>query len=377
MAMPDNDSILSPDGDDGVPGPETFLDRLTPTQFESWYREREKRENVRNGQAYFNGPSRIPEPNRYSPSRLLRCPRKTSYQELNAPREQAESTGILWFGTRFEEDVALPFLQDAVTSPETYACNSLWVDFEVETETENLHIKGETDPVIVTADGAPILVTEIKTKSSVEHLSGPDQHHKAQVHAYMYGLTEDYDRQVTDSVIIYGSRETLDLEMFHVEFDPVFWRQTTLDWAESHSTYRLRNDLPPPSPVFDWECNFCAYKNRCGEGDTQFRDMGAAGFLPLFSYPKPKVVEYLRAHEEAKLTPTLARLYPDLVDQYDAFDWHCVACSAEYPWDEPDWDQDTSEPPMCPECLADGTPAPLKGPEPDEQHSIEWEEDDE
>lgn len=357
--------------------PVSFLKRITPTRFESWYRERETRENIRNGQAYFNGPSQIPEPTRYSPSRLLQCPRKTSYQELNAPREQGEATGILWFGTRFEEDVALPFLQEAVTGSDTYACNSIWVDFEVETETKSLHIKGETDPAIVTADGTPVLVTEIKTKSSVEHLDSPDQHHKAQVHAYMYGLSEKYDQQLTDAAIIYGSRESLALEVFHVEFDPVFWRQTAIDWAESHSEYRLRNDLPPPSPMFDWECEFCSYKHRCGEGSSEYNDVEAAGLLPLFTYPKAKVVEYLRAHEGAKLTPTLARQYPELVNEYGVFPWHCVACGAEYAWDAPDWDLDTSDPPICPDCRADGTPAPLRGPEPGEQHNIDRGKDDE
>ncbi|MFU1780566.1 PD-(D/E)XK nuclease family protein [Haloarcula japonica] len=267
---------------DEPPKPASLLKRITPTRFDSWYREREIRENIRDGKPYFNGPSKIPEPNRYSPSRLLQCPRKTSYRELNAPREQAEATGVLWFGTRFEEDIALPFLPEAVTQSDTYVCNSLWVDFEVPTETGPLHIKGETDPVIVTDDGTPILVTEIKTKSSVEHLTGPDRHHEAQVHAYMYGLSEKYDRRFTDAAIVYGSRETLDLEVFHVEFDPVFWRRTALSWAESHFEHRLRSDLPPPSPIFEWECKFCAYKHRCGEGDSEYDDVGPAGFLPLY-----------------------------------------------------------------------------------------------
>jgi len=354
----------------GTLDPSIFIERITPSRFETWYREREIRKNIRDGKPYFNGPSDIQPPERHSPSQLLQCHRKITYRELNSPEEQGDATGILWFGSRFEEEVALPFLQEVVTSPETYTCNSLWIDFEVETDAGPLRVRGSTDPAIVTSDGTPILLTEIKTKSSVDYLDSPNQHHKAQLHAYMYGLSEKYDRKITDAIIIYGSRETLEIEAFAVEFDPVFWSDTALDWAQTATEYRLREDLPPANPVFDWECEFCDFQHRCGKADTEYDDVGPAGFLPGFIYPKAKVIEYLQAHEDAALTPTLAHEHQDLAKEYDVLPWQCAACGEEYAWDAPDCNYDSDGPPLCPDCLADGTPVPLKAPDPEDQHSI-------
>lgn len=48
-----------------------LLEKLSPDRFEEWYREREWRQNIEEGQPYFNGPGTIPEPERHSPSQFL------------------------------------------------------------------------------------------------------------------------------------------------------------------------------------------------------------------------------------------------------------------------------------------------------------------
>ena len=60
-------------------------------------------------------------------------------------------------------------------------------------EAGDLVLKGSTDPVVVDADGTPVLPTEVKTKNSLEYLDEPNEHHKAQLHAYMLGLSQKYD----------------------------------------------------------------------------------------------------------------------------------------------------------------------------------------
>lgn len=270
-------------------------------------------------------------------------------------------------GTCFEEELVVPYLE-SVVGPEEYVRNSMWVDFTCETDAGAIRIKGATDPVLVDAESEPLLLTESKTKGSIEHLDGPNRHHKAQVHAYMYGLTEKYDRRVTDALLIYGDRTSLDVETYHVGFDPWFWREVVLGWAEGHTQYRLDGGLPPADPEFGWECEFCDYSHRCGqEADTDYEDVGPEGFLPLFDeYPEQNIVEHLEAREEVKLTPTLAHEYRHLAETYDVLDWCCHVCGAAYDWNAFGWDGNPSSPPLCPSCRGErDAPVRLRGPSPE------------
>lgn len=345
-----------------------LLEELTAERFRSWYRERQYRKNIENGTPYFNGGRSVPEPERHSPSQLLQCHRKILYRQHNAPAEQSDPAGIFWFGSRFEEDIVFPFLERAITGPDTYVRNSEWVDFTVETDAGELQIKGATDPIIVDHDAIPLLPTEIKTKESVKSLTSPNRHHKAQLHAYMVGLSEKFDLEVTDAVLLYGSRKSLDVEVFHVTFDETFWQSTVLDWTSDHSQYRIDEELPPASPEYDWECKFCDYRERCGKGNTETDGLGPIGLVPLYDgYPRDSLVEYLDAHQAAQLTPTLAQTFPELAEKHDVADWKCESCSQSIQWDAIDWEADSDGAPVCPHCANNGTLATLQGPIPDQQ----------
>ena len=349
------------------------VERLTklvsPARFNHWYKNREYQRNIREGQHYFNSPRSVKSPDQHSPSSLLQCSRKTAYKQQIAPEEESDPIGIFWIGSRFESDIVVPFLEDVVGDSE-YVTNSLWVDYTVNTDAGKICIKGETDPVVVTADADPIILTEIKTTRSVENLDKPKPHHKAQTHAYLKGLSEKYDRKITDAIILYGSRSTFDIKTFKIEFDPYFWRNTVLSWAGSHTEYRLNNDLPPGTPEYGWECNFCSYRERCGKGNSKFENIGATGLLPGFTgYPREKVVEYLKAHDGSKLTPSLAHHYPDLAVEYDVFDWKCRGCGETVPWDAVDWDSDNSSSPSCSACDKPKPVSLLVGPAPAEQRT--------
>ena len=347
-----------------------LIDSIDATSFAEWYREREFTRNIREGQPYFNGPDRIPAPERHSPSQLNQCHRKIYYRQLNAPEEQADPQGIFWTGTKFEEELVVPYLQ-TIVGPDEYVRNSMWIDVTCGTDAGEVRIKGATDPVIVDPDSEPLLLTESKTKRSLDRVKAPDPHHLAQTHCYMYGLTQKYDRRVTDALLLYGSRTSLDLRAFHVAFDPWFWGETVLGWAEDHTQLRLDEQLPAADPKLPWECNVCSYRHRCGRGDdTSFRDVDATGFLPRFEeYPREKVREYLDSYDGARLTPTLARQYPDLTEEYDVHDWECQKCSSRFPYDEIEVTQDEGEALLCPSCKNDGVPVSLVGPSPIEQNN--------
>jgi CRISPR-associated exonuclease Cas4 len=339
------------------------LQRIRTKDFGDWYRERKYRRNIENGTPYFNCSGSVPDPERHSPSKLLQCHRKIYYRQTNAPEEQSDPNGIFWFGTRFEEDVIFPFLREEFTDSDTYVSNTIWTDYTVQTDAGEIQIKGATDPVIVDADAEPILPTEVKTKESVDHVSSPSAHHRAQLHAYMWGLSEKHDTEITDGVIIYGSRKSMDVEIFHVKFDTEFWEQTVLEWASNHTEYRLEQTLPPAKPEHDWECKFCAYRERCGKGDSAYADLGSQGFLPGFkSYPRNKVKAYLESHEDAKLTPTLSNQHPELAEEHGLQSWECPSCSSTYTNEEISADLTTCQQPLCPQCADSGTIAELQDP---------------
>lgn len=352
------------------PGPtEDVVDCISQQSFATWYDERQVEQNILEGQAYFNGPSPPKDPELHTPSKLLQCHRKASYARQNAPREGSSPEGLFWVGSAFEENIIVPYLQD-ITPDEVYVQNSLWVDTTISQDGTQVQIRGSTDPAIVTETADPVFLTEIKTTSSLEHLDGPKEHHKAQLHAYLYALAETNDIDKIEGLLVYGSRKTLDIRTFQIRFDPEFWERV-VEWMIAQTEYEQEDELPPATPERAWECNYCSFKHRCGQADTPHADTGCTGLLPMFDeYDRDNLTEYLNAHADAgaKLTPTLAHKFPDLADTYGAYDWSCPRCSETFTWNTVDWDGDTSSPPFCPNCIADGELLALSGPDPTEQH---------
>lgn len=335
-------------------------DKLDPDSFREWYKAQEFERNIRNGQHYFNGPGKIKQARRQSPNQLLQCRRKTIYKQQQAPVESPDPHGIFWVGSQIEEELALQFLADHVADENEYITNSLWVDFIVQTDTGKIRVKGSTDPVIVDENATPILPFEIKTKRSIENLESPNRHHRAQTTAYLYGLSEKYDREIDTGVILYISRETFQIKPFTVEFDDWFWTNNVLPWIADITAYRLEDELPPAKPEYEWECNHCQYRERCGNGEREFHDSQPTGLLPLFEYPKSKVKDYLSIFDDENLTPTLAHLYPDLAEEFGVEDWECRGCDSTFHWKN--FRPSGQSPPKCPNCTDKGSIRFLSGP---------------
>lgn len=159
-------------------------------------------------------------------------------------------------------------------------------DFTIKLDTGLLRIEGEPDPVSVDTEGVPFLSTEIKTKDSADRHSSPNDHYLAQAHAYTYGLTQEFDRRVTDVLLVYAGRTNLKPKIFHREFDPVFWRDDVRDWATSLSQFRIEDRLPPAEPKFDRECRFCSYRKRCGKQTDEIGNDGLLLFVKNIARPR-------------------------------------------------------------------------------------------
>ncbi|GAA0277912.1 CRISPR-associated protein Cas4 [Halobacterium noricense] len=343
-----------------------LLDAITNESFNDWYQEEQFTENILEGRPYFNGASPPPAAEKHSPSKLLQCHRKVRYYAENAPKEGDAPQGLFWIGSAFEEEIVVPYLLDAVTTENTYVRNSMWIDTTIDDGGAPVRVKGVTDPVLVDSSGDPILVMEIKTTSSVSYLDSPKPHHKAQLHAYMYALDAEYDRSLRDGVLLYGGRDTLDIEVFHVQFDESFWQDRVVPWMRAQTQYRSDEVLPPADPVSDWECDTCPFRIRCGQANEGYEDVGFTGLLPgVDGYRKHQLVEYFDAYPDAKLTPTLAHQFPALAEEHGVYDWHCPTCGATYAWDAIDIE---AQSPLCERCVEDDELCTVAVPMPESQN---------
>jgi len=54
-------------------------------------------------------------------------------------------------------------------------------------------------------------------------------------------------------------------------------------------------------------------------------------------------------------------------DTDGAYDWSCPSCGETYAWDAIDWDVDTGDPPVCPNCIASDGLVTLNDLEPRDQ----------
>ncbi|MCD2200802.1 PD-(D/E)XK nuclease family protein [Halobacterium sp. KA-4] len=338
-----------------------LLNRLTPTQFTEWHREEQYAQNIENGTPYFNGTGYQPSAERHSPSKLLRCHRRQFYNDYNAPEESADPDGIFWAGSKLEEELLFPFLKQTAAELDSYVRNSIWIDYSTDSHAGPIEIKGSTDPVIVDEDATPVLPTEIKTKRTLKTLNEPNRTHRAQLHAYLLGLSEKFEIDLDVGVLIYVSRQSLDIETFRIDFDAAFWNETVLDWAATHTQYRIDEELPPATPETDWECEYCSYRERCGKGSAPAADYGVRGFVREFAgYPPEKIEEYLENNPEEELTPALAAEYPELAATYAVQHWSCNRCGSSINWKE----VEAADEPLCPCCAEDDILTPLTRPDP-------------
>lgn len=324
---------------------ESLLEALDSADFDHWQYQQDRSEQVRNGRV----PPSEDDPMEHYPSQLLKCPRKRYYADKDAPREESQPNGLFELGSYLEEEVVVPYLRQRVSGSELFVANSLWLDVELPINGNTLQFRGSTDPVFVNPGGQPVLPTEVKSKQDLSSLEEPNEHHRAQLHAYMYMLSEEYDLTITTGVLLYVGRTNLSMKVFEVPFDSGFWENEVVAWASRLTEAKVAGELPPASPEQSWECKFCAFKERCGQGELPVEDSEANGFVPEFDYPKEAVLRALDQNPELELPPTLAAAFPSIAAEVDIADWKCPACSSRFSWETHPWDG-VSPRPGCPSC---------------------------
>lgn len=365
---PPSPAVLSSEPDVPVDrrGVDELADCLTGQEFAAYRRREEYRDNIREGHPEYNTGGYESEDLRHSPHTLDQCQRKQWYREKNTIQETESPEGIFETGSWIEEDIVAPWLDAVARRTGWYLRNDIWVEATVESDIGDLQLAGKTDPCFVDDASVPMAITEIKSKASLSNLKEPSRQHKAQLHAYLHAAKAHFDLEdYLEGYLIYVGKKRFDVEVFNVEFDPEFFQEFVVEWCESLSWHRIERIMPRAEPCHEWECKLCEYSERCGaedESDGVFEDVPAGDPLPLTKYPREAVIEYLRARNGAKLTPTLAHQYPDLAERHAVHDWHCRECRGQFTWDRCDWDGDVDQPPWCPECIeSEGVFSALSG----------------
>lgn len=330
---------------------EPLVDRIE-TNLREWRRQRRAKRNIEAGNSHYNTPSDPPEPRVFRPNSLLQCRRKRYYSERNAPKEDVDPAGIFYLGSKIEEELVLPYLRAQVREweEERYVANSLWVEEAVVAAGETVTIRGSTDAVVVDASGVPEFVFEIKSTSSLSDSPTANPHHRAQLHAYMAGLSAKHDRPVHDGAILYVSQDTLEMALVPVSFETAFWTDIGV-WMAAMVDARATESLPAADPEAAWECDYCSYATRCGQAtNSPVSDASPAGFVPGIEYPRDVVEDHLAAYPDIGVTATVAQQYPSLVAARDVVTPYCPECGA-IPKGTDSGDRET---PLCPTCAEDG-----------------------
>lgn len=346
-----------------------IIDNITADAWDDWYIDHLRQQTVEEGKPWYLSSAPVPDPEKHTPSRILKCHRKIYYQAHNAPEEDDEPRGIFRFGEYVEREIALPWLITVVRrisaelDRDMYVGNDLDVYYDVDApDGTNIWISGDTDPVVLDDTGDPVVPTEVKTFSDPHWI--PKETHIAQIYAYIYGMRERYDADVDRGLLLYFHRKKLYLKVFEIEFDDARWDEI-LTWCSEQTEYREKENLPPADPMHDRECKYCSFRHRCGQSNMPHRDVDVDGFIPRHGYPEQRVREHLSARDDAVLTPTIADMYPDLAEQHPVAPWICPACDAEYAWEQLTSKPSPENPPMCPDCASEGRQVEMHGPPPD------------
>ncbi len=192
----------------------------------------------------------------YHASAAGQCLRKTYYRHVLGPREQSDSYPNFWRGNMVEDLIARALRAE-------YGYRHVRNSIPIQVAIDDFEIKGETDLVLMGANGEIEKLFEIKSTAErgfTYREDKPSKHHVYQVHSYMKGLGLD------SCEIIYVSVPELREAHHIVDFNPRSWAAIVRRMRELHHC-TMREEPPPAKPFAGWECDYCEYRAECkGEG---------------------------------------------------------------------------------------------------------------
>jgi len=135
----------------------------------------------------------------------------------------------------------------------------------------DLNVKGFIDIVVIMETGE-VYVYDIKTVNSWswrykfgrKKEGNPSIHQELQLVTYGYAIREDLGR-CDGLFLMYSNKDTSDVRQAEIGLN--FIDQSYNFWIRVQDLHR--NELPfrarGESPVMEWECKYCQYKEHCDE----------------------------------------------------------------------------------------------------------------
>lgn len=126
-------------------------------------------------------------------------------------------------------------------------------DVKIEIDCDGFTIKGETDPVLFTANAEPDTVFEVKTTTNIKNNKNtPSKHHVYQLQVYLHALK-------ASGKIVYIQKNSLDTVVHNVAYDPEVFNDGVRRISELHRCLKDGSE-PLAEPFQDWQCKFCNLK---------------------------------------------------------------------------------------------------------------------
>ena len=136
-------------------------------------------------------------------------------------------------------------------------------------EIPELNVKGSIDIVVIMKSGE-VYIYDIKTvgswswryKFGRKKESNPSIHQELQLGTYGYAVMEEFGR-CDGLFLMYYNKDTSDVRQAEIDID--FIDHSYNFWTRIKDLHK--NERPPKaqgeSPVMEWECRYCQYKEHC------------------------------------------------------------------------------------------------------------------
>ena len=135
-----------------------------------------------------------------------------------------------------------------------------------------LNVKGFAD-IVVVLESEEVYVYDIKTigswswrfKFGRKKESKPSIHQELQLGSYGYAIKEEFGR-CDGLFLLYYNKDTsvmkqLEVDLEFIDLSYNYWTRV----QDLHKVYGLPPLSEGESPVMEWECKYCQYKDLCDE----------------------------------------------------------------------------------------------------------------
>lgn len=194
------------------------------------------------------------EPGIFYPSESMQCQRKIYINVIHPERKKEKMPLGLFHMAKFAEESIIKCLQ---------ARPGICVQEQVRLEKEiapNVIIHGYIDFTLLDDDGNTTHAYEIKSIGNISYIAKATEaklHHRSQLQCYLQSINCD------KGGIIYVERgDIAKIKQFDDTLDNNLWKNIKTHFSEL-SEYMEDHNMPPPTPVEEWECKYCEFSKEC------------------------------------------------------------------------------------------------------------------